>query len=49
MGRDNHPEISMHNISLAEYMKCINANNWTGVAELMLTSADKLAKAALIS
>lgn len=45
MGRDNHPEISMHNISLAEYMKCINANDWAGVAELMLTSADKLAKA----
>ena len=45
MGKDNHPEISMHTISLAEYMKCINANDWAGVAELMLTSADKLAKA----
>lgn len=45
MGRDNHPEISMHTISLAEYMKYINANDWAGVAELMLTSADKLAKA----
>jgi len=45
MGKDNHPEISMHTISLAEYMKCINSNDWAGVAELMLTSADKLAKA----
>jgi aspartate racemase len=45
MGKDNHPEVSMHTIALAEYLKCINDNNWVGVAELMLNSADKLARA----
>ena len=45
MGMDNHPEVSMHTHSLAEYMKFINANDWVGVADLMLNSAEKLAKA----
>src|ERR1041385_8893927 len=45
MGIDNHPEVSMHTHSLAEYMKFINANDWVGVADLMLNSAEKLAKA----
>ena len=44
MGRHNHPEVSMHTHSLAQYMDCIYADNWQGVAELMLSSADKLAK-----
>src|ERR1700740_2650775 len=44
-GRHDHPEVSMHTYSLAQYMKCIYANDWAGVAELMLSSADKLAKA----
>jgi aspartate racemase len=35
----------MHTHPLARYMDCIYANNWAGVAELMLSSADKLAKA----
>lgn len=35
----------MHTHSLAQYMGCINANDWPGVAELMLSSAEKLAKA----
>ncbi len=43
--KDDHPQVSLHNISLAEYMKCIHANDWVGVAELMLISAEKLAKA----
>ena len=34
----------MHTHSLAEYMKCINRGDWQGVGELMLSSADKLAK-----
>ena len=33
----------MHTHSLAEYMKRIEPGNWTGVAELMLSSANKLA------
>jgi aspartate racemase len=44
VGRHDHPEISLHNHSLASYMNCISANDWPGVAELMLSSADKLAK-----
>ena len=45
IGRHDHPEVSLHSFSLAEYMKCIDANDWAGVAELMLGSAEKLAKA----
>jgi aspartate racemase len=44
LGRHHHPEVSMHTHSLAAYMNCIYANNWEGVAELMLSSAEKLAK-----
>src|SRR5262252_8183025 len=42
MGRHDHPEISMHNHSLAQYMNCIYAGNWQGVASLILSSAEKL-------
>jgi len=45
MGAHAHPEISMHTPSLADYMACIYRNDWPGVAELMLASAGKLAKA----
>lgn len=45
LGEHKHPEVSMHNYPLAQYMNCIYANDWAGVAELMLSSADKLAKA----
>jgi aspartate racemase len=45
IGRHDHPEVSLHSFSLAEYMKFIDANDWAGVAELMLGSAEKLAKA----
>lgn len=44
LGAHDHPEVSMHTHSLAEYMKCIYRDDWRGVAELMLSSADKLAK-----
>jgi aspartate racemase len=40
-----HPEVSLHGESLAEYMARIERGDWEGVAELMLRSADKLAKA----
>lgn len=33
----------MHTHSLAEYMKCIDRDDWEGVGELMLSSANKLA------
>ena len=45
IGRHDHPEVSLHSYSLAQYMKCIDAHDWAGVAELMLSSAEKLAKA----
>lgn len=44
MGPHDHPEVSMHTHSLAEYMKPIYRDDWRGVAELMLSSANKLAK-----
>ncbi len=34
----------MHTHSLAEYIKCIYRGDWQGVGELMLTSANKLAR-----
>jgi aspartate racemase len=43
-GAHGHPEVSMHTHSLAEYVKCIYRGDWQGVSELMLSSADKLAK-----
>ena len=45
LGPHDHPEVSMHTHSLAQYMSCMDANDWPGVAELMLSSAEKLAQA----
>jgi aspartate racemase len=45
LGRHHHPEVSMHTHSLAQYMKCMQAADWPGVAELMMSSAEKLARA----
>jgi len=42
-GAHDHPEISMHTHSLAEYMKCFLRDDWDGVGDLMLSSARKLA------
>jgi aspartate racemase len=44
LGAHAHPEVSMHTHSLADYVECINRGDWHGVGELMLSSADKLAK-----
>ena len=44
LGPHDHPEVSLHCHSLAQYMKCIYAGDWAGVAELMLSSAEKLAR-----
>ena len=44
MGRHDHPEVSMHTHSLAQYMAGIEAGDWAAVAELMLDSARRLAK-----
>jgi aspartate racemase len=45
LGAHAHPEVSMHTHSLAEYVRCIEQDDWRGVGALMLSSADKLAKA----
>lgn len=45
MGEHNHPEISMHTHPLAEYMVHIRSGESEKVAELMLSSEAKLAKA----
>jgi aspartate racemase len=45
LGRHDHPEVSLHSHSLAKYMNYVYANDWAGVAELMLSSAEKLARA----
>src|SRR3954465_2609178 len=44
MGEHDHPEVSMHTHSLAEYMKCIYRDDWNGVGDLMLSSAEKLSR-----
>lgn len=45
LGGYHHPEVSLHTHSLGDYMDCINVNDWLGVANLMLSSANKLAQA----
>jgi len=44
LGTHDHPEVSMHTHSLAEYMKPIYRGDWAAVGEIMLSSAHKLAK-----
>lgn len=44
LGPHDHPEVSMHTHSLAEYVRHIDLDDWEGVGELMLSSANKLAK-----
>src|SRR5262245_22409377 len=38
-----HPEVSLHTHPFSEYMRRIKAGDWQAVAELMLSSAEKLA------
>jgi aspartate racemase len=44
MGRHAHPEVSLHSHPLSEYMDWIRRDRWDGVADLMLSSAEKLAR-----
>lgn len=45
MGPHAHPEVSMHTHSLADYVERLDRGDRAGVAELMLSSAGKLAAA----
>jgi len=42
MGRHTHPEISMHTHPLSAYMAYIYRDDWEGVGDLMISSAQKL-------
>lgn len=45
LGSHAHPEVSLHNSSLAEYVDFLDRGDIEGVGNLMLASAEKLAKA----
>lgn len=42
---DERLEVTMHAPPFERYVRALNADDWTAVAEIMLQSADKLAKA----
>jgi aspartate racemase len=42
LGPHDHPEVTMHTYSLAEYMRPIEADRWEEAGRLLLSSADKL-------
>lgn len=44
MGRHAHPQVSLHSHPLSEHMKCIDNDDWQGVANLMLSSTHKVAQ-----
>ena len=45
LGAHAHPQVSLHGHSLADYVACIERDDWDGVADLMLSSAATLASA----
>jgi len=45
LGEYNHPEVTMNSIPMARHMPPIIADDWKAVADLMLESAEKVAKA----
>lgn len=45
MGEHNHPQVTMNSIPMAEHMRYIMRDDWEGVAELLLSSAKKVAGA----
>lgn len=45
MGEHNHPQITLHSIPMAEFMPHLERNDWAGVADIMLVSAEKVARA----
>ncbi len=44
LGEHYHPEITMHTYSLGEYMVLIRKDDWDAVSDLMISSANKIAK-----
>ena len=45
LGAFNHPELSMHTFSLGLFLQALEDDDWSGVSELMLRSANKLKEA----
>ena len=45
LGGHAHPEVSLHSPSFGDYFECLEAGDWEGVADLMVSSAEKLAGA----
>jgi aspartate racemase len=45
LGRHDHPEVTMHTYSLAEYMRHLEADRWDEAGRLLLSSANKLVEA----
>src|SRR5688500_5251388 len=45
MGEYQHPQITLHAFSFADYVPLISKHDWEGVAGLLLESAAKLARA----
>ena len=45
LGPYAHPQVSMHSHSFADYMSFIDRDDWRGVGEIMLSSANNLAAA----
>ena len=45
LGPQRHPEVTIHTPPLEEYIRRIERDDWRGVGDLMLASADKLASA----
>jgi aspartate racemase len=45
LGRHAHPEVSLHTIPLADYMRPIDAGRWDEVGEMLLASGERLRRA----
>jgi aspartate racemase len=45
MGEHNHPEITMNSMPMAQHMPPIRAHDWEAVAQLLLASVQKIARA----
>lgn len=45
LGPHDHPQITMHTFSLAEYMRHVHANQWDEAGQLLLSSANTLVRA----
>jgi len=43
MGPHHNPEVSLHAVDFAEHVRCMEQDDWDGVAKLILTSVKKLA------